>query len=1179
MIRWILTAIGLIAIAVLVWFGGPLVSIGESQPFETVSSRIITIVIVLLIWGISFLIKLLMEKKSNDELVKELTKEEMAAQAAAEAEAEKQAATDEELAGLRNNFQEALSILKKTKMKGRGGQQHLYDLPWYVIIGPPGSGKTTALANSGLRFPLADRFGPNALRGVGGTRDCDWWFTDEAVLLDTAGRYTTQDSDAALDSSGWGGFLDMLKRYRKRRPINGVFVALSVTDLMNSSEAERTAHADAVKARIQELRDKLGVNPPVYVLFTKCDLISGFMEYFDDLGREEREQVWGLTLPLREELSREQLSEAFTGEFTALIERLNARLMTRLNQERDMQRRCRIHAFPHQVASLQSHANHFLQEVFGPNRYQQNFILRGVYFTSGTQEGTPIDRMMGSLASTFGLDRQGAPMFSGQGLSYFLTNVFQDLAFEESDIVGVNEKLEKQATLLRRGAYATALTVTTAAAITWAVSYTGNSTYIDGLEEKLALYEQESQALTPRSDMRATLPALNAIRDAANIYTIGEIDDYAGLGLSKQGVIEERGLAGYQGALQTILAPRIVKRLEEQLNSASDDSEFVMDALKAYLMMGQPEHRNPEFLKSWINSDISTTLAGSTETQAILSSHVNQLFSQPFPAQDLSDRVIASARDHLNSFPLAELIYTRLKEEAADELPIGFDLKKVLGTGSEDYFDLTQLEGKTQIPGLFTRDGFKEYYQKNGLELAKEFTEQNWVLGPMTNNPDAADPESLNSEVGELLEDDFVEQWQNLLAGIHITEFRNIRHGVEVMQKLSGINSPLKMMLTDVSGNTTLIDPPEEEGAAKIKVKNKFVKKAQRLAKKAQKLRKNKGEEVAAEPGEFVHGTFLPLNTITTASEGAQLNELLTLLAEVNLFLEEIAAVPDGKAAFMAAKAIMNGEQDLLNRLKIKAVRYPSPLKNMVKEISDNSWRVVLENATRYANTVWQDEVVSDYNRMIKNRYPVFSNTTREINLVEFSKFFGPEGTMDLFYQNYMAPFIVASGRRWSLKPMEGRTLGISSSSVATFQRADTIKQMFFSEGQLTPTVNFALKPIDMDASLARFTLDLDGQKISYRHGPTRSTNVQWPGPDGPNQTRVRFETTDGSNLVTTEDGAWAFYRILDKANIALGSQRNQLRVSFKEKDYNARYTLTTNSGVNPFRREELAAFKVSDGL
>ncbi len=117
------------------------------------------------------------------------------------------------------------------KQKRRSGHS-LYELPWYVIIGAPGSGKTTALINSGLHFPLEQRSGKGALRGVGGTRNCDWWFTDEAIFLDTAGRYTTQDSDANADSAGWAEFLKLLQKYRKRRPVNGVILTISAQDLM-----------------------------------------------------------------------------------------------------------------------------------------------------------------------------------------------------------------------------------------------------------------------------------------------------------------------------------------------------------------------------------------------------------------------------------------------------------------------------------------------------------------------------------------------------------------------------------------------------------------------------------------------------------------------------------------------------------------------------------------------------------------------------------------------------------------------------------------------------------------------------------------------------------------------------------------------------------------------------------
>ena len=124
------------------------------------------------------------------------------------------------------------------------------------------------------------------MRGVGGTRNCDWWFTDEAVFLDTAGRYTTQDSDPNSDSEGWKEFLTLLATYRKRRPLNGIVLTISVQDLMTQGDADREAHVEAARRRLNELTQELHVQLPVYLMVTKCDVVPGFMEYFDEqIGR------------------------------------------------------------------------------------------------------------------------------------------------------------------------------------------------------------------------------------------------------------------------------------------------------------------------------------------------------------------------------------------------------------------------------------------------------------------------------------------------------------------------------------------------------------------------------------------------------------------------------------------------------------------------------------------------------------------------------------------------------------------------------------------------------------------------------------------------------------------------------------------------------------------------------
>ena len=346
--RWFLTFIGVLLVGLLIWFFGPFLSFLESW-----IARASIIAVLVLIWaGVNFWLDR-RRKKNDDALVAGVT---------ATAADPSLAASAEEVAAMRDKLANALTMLKKAS-KSRG---YLYEQPWYAIIGPPGAGKTTALLNAGLTFPLAAEMGQGPIAGVGGTRMCEWMFTDEAVLIDTAGRYTTQDSDAAVDKAGWDAFLSLLKRTRPRQPLNGVIVAIAMSDIAAASPPERQAHARSIRRRIKELTDQLGVRMPVYAMFTKADLVAGFSEFFDDLDRERRGAVWGTTFPLNK--TDGGSASAFAAEFDLLVERLNQRLIDRLQAERSPERRIAIAGFPAQISSLRQPLVEFVQEAFGGTR-------------------------------------------------------------------------------------------------------------------------------------------------------------------------------------------------------------------------------------------------------------------------------------------------------------------------------------------------------------------------------------------------------------------------------------------------------------------------------------------------------------------------------------------------------------------------------------------------------------------------------------------------------------------------------------------------------------------------------------------------------------------------------------------------------------------------------------------
>jgi len=186
-------AIGLAALAVLV---------GRSFGWPWYVTLIVVLTIVILYFVILFVVKTMQAKKAK------------ALEQSIEQQAQAQIATSRpgregEIEHLKSQLVEAVGALKSSKLgKGKGGEGALYVLPWYMIIGPPASGKTTLLQNGGLNFPYLDPTrSKSSVKGVGGTRNCDWWFAEEAVILDTAGRYVLPVE--ADDTKEWLAFLDL----------------------------------------------------------------------------------------------------------------------------------------------------------------------------------------------------------------------------------------------------------------------------------------------------------------------------------------------------------------------------------------------------------------------------------------------------------------------------------------------------------------------------------------------------------------------------------------------------------------------------------------------------------------------------------------------------------------------------------------------------------------------------------------------------------------------------------------------------------------------------------------------------------------------------------------------------------------------------------------------------------
>ena len=1170
-----------VILSLCLWFFGPFLSFGNSRPLDSVPSRAIGVAV---LWALAILTVtlILLRRRSRD---RRLADEILDTGAATDG-----SAVTEEMADLRDKLREALTRLRKSKL----GRRHLYQLPWYIVIGPPGAGKTTAIVNSGLQFPLAGETGKGPLGGVGGTRNCDWWFTNDAVIIDTAGRYTTHESDAAADSSAWAGFLGLLKKYRKRQPINGAVVAISLADLSMQDEVTQMSHARAVRQRLHELRDRLGVRFPVYVLFTKADLIAGFTEFFDDLGKEEREQVWGFTLPIAMEKAESSPVASVESEFDGLLAALNAQSLEKMQGETDHQRRSLIAGFPNQFASLRQISGDFLREVFQDSRYEDRHMLRGVYFTSGTQEGTPIDRLMMGMARTFGIGRQAMGSGQGTGRSFFLTRLMRDVIFPEAGLVSADDRVERRVRWIRRAAVAATILTALGVGALWTRSFIGNREMVARATAEVADYRAAAGSIPGDpigdTDIPAVVPALNILRDMPGNPAVGEAEPPPELrwGLYQGDVIGTQAAQAYRVALNRHFLPRLLLRLEEQIQSNMNNGELLYEALKIYLILGLQGPMDERLVKDWMEIDWSLAYPGDAREQlrADLSGHLAALLDQPMQQIALNGPLVEQVQEILAAMPLSERVYNGIvNSQAAKAIP-QWRLTEVGGPAVARV--LVRSSGKPLsegIEGIFTRNGFNDTFLGEALQVAQRVQRESWVLGPLGEAEQSEQAlAAISRDVLNLYYNDYIQAYDFILGDIDIIPLQSLSHAVEVTNVLSGPTSPIVNILNAVNDETRLSEergsdpaadaagsvadaasgqPPVSLGSRNRLLLNALMAAAP-LAGEAQAAQ--------AQPGAYVQERFDWLNTLVARPDGqpSQLDMAMTSLQEVYVELNRMAINSGGALP-------QPGEGSALQRFQQEAGRLPGPLQRWSTQIGAGSSGITAEGTRAQLNALWQSQILPFCQTALTDRYPFSPRSQADMAVQDFTRLFAPDGMIDGFVNENLLPYVDRTTRPWTWKPVNGAELGLSPAVLEQFQNASDIRDAFFA-GADSPQVAFQMKPYSLDPQANRVILEIDGQQVSFQQGEQATpVAVRWPGPVGLGRISFEPKAINAENSLSRE-GPWALRRLLDAAEMrAIGP--DQTRVIFRVGGRLAIFDMRSGTALNPFTLSALTKFSCPASL
>jgi type VI secretion system IcmF/VasK family protein len=1027
----------------------------------------------LLIWLIVALLKWRAERKSAEAIEEGLGLD-------AGAGADVSPARRSELEEIQKNMKEAIATLKRSPQ----GKKALYTIPWYVIIGPPAIGKTTAILNSGLNFPNMTT--AKRLRGQGGTRNCDWWFSSDAILLDTAGRFA-QSADRSGTEEEWFGFLDLLKRHRRKAPLNGLILGYSMETLVQNDDARVITDARELRQRLDEIMARLGWSFPVYLLFTKSDLISGFTDFFSTLAPIERQQVWGSSFDLTAAHAQHP-AQSFLAEFDVLLARIREIRARRVVAAERGDAWGRVFMFPEEMGALRAKLHLFIETLFEHNPFTVDQpLFRGAFFSSGRQMGRPLDTVVAKIQAILG--GGGAETFTEEQAetedAYFVRDLFTKVFRADQDLSRTTRSGGRKTTQIRLVLSAAVALIAALVCLFILTSYGRLHGRMKDALASVQQFEEQSQG----SDLQiGALKNLDRVRQrVTGSWKAGPLT-------AANSVKNEAASLYREGLRERVLKP-MEQRIYDQLRYPRGmDGDQARRALRTELLLLEPKQKG----EIGDEKDLASGLL---------------LFGLPDSAEkaEATDYIEAFSKDFLDEGE--PLLPRESREQALTDTayrlrethePNAYFESVIAGASRvREDIDLQKLVGSQRIlssdgrvRAAFTRAGWSDFVSKEFSEADRVIKEDDVLLNAAGVEPAqyAPSPDDLSQRYAEA----FPQEWARFFESIRLRSHGSCSDAKDDYSELKSPNSsPLLRLLKQVSNE------------AEVGGQGSFFKSKQL---------------------EGVGEAMRPLTEFLQAPEGGK--------APIDAYTENLYKVYDLIAQCDKGKPLADLDDSVL-RIAPETIKdyirgYPvgdfgQALQRLLVQPIDQASQILRVTSGKRtvadAQSKWTDLVAGVYQDKLAGRYP-FGSGQRGANVNDVVAFFQSGGPLDQF-RDYLEQAKVTPG----------------GATERALRKASDIRSSFGLEGGLSASFNVKILPprslgtSEGDANLARIdriTLTVDGNRV-VRLSSTPSENLHWSSQDDDVTCSLTLEQTSASRVIGKKEGddsIWSLFRLIDQAKV-----------------------------------------------
>jgi len=1154
---------------------------------NTVSDRVFWMLVavyslILVVWGIYTLIQHYQHAKKGEELSEAIA-------STTETEQNKHK-NKEELQLIQQQMKESIQLIRKSRLGDRKGNTALYELPWYMVIGNPAAGKSSAIYHSGLRFPFEEHHQQMVSSGLSGTRNCDWFFSTEGVLLDTAGRYSVY----AEDHSEWLSFLNILKKNRSKAPVNGLIVLVSIAELVSQSPEKSIKLAKNLRARIQDLTERLEVFAPVYLVFSKMDLIAGFTEFFDCYDAQEFDQVWGATLPYTANSSKQAL-ELFEKHYNILYDGLKSVSTTHLSRRHSQHISPSVMTFPLEFKSLKPVLKTFISTLFQENPYQFKPIFRGFYFTSALQDGVIESPMTEQIADDFHLIHSddsdiGLPKQSvSQNHGYFLKGLFSNVILKDKHLVRqhINPTKKRQ----RFMAFTCAILGLSIVLSLWLWSYRNNQQLIAEVQADLNKVVQ-IQAQANRS-LSHQLDALMILQE--HLQQLDQFDQDRPLkysfGLYQGKQIREKLETEYlKGIEQLVLQPtqqQIAQYLQRvkaneavlkenyiqvkmnhvaqgrQIASEPSDQnpQDAYNALKTYLMLSNRQYMDSShlsdqltrFWRTWLEQNRGEIPRGEMlqKAEQILGYAITLSGRNSFPQLNSDAVLVDQTRQILTAITTGisarDRVYNEIKSRAAVRFP-AMTVKQILGETNQN-----AMLGSYALPGIYTYPAWKGYVQEAIEQAASSTTDsRDWVLNT-TQSDDlsfSGSPEQIRRQLTELYKKEYIAEWRKFLNAIHYAKAGDFNQQIKQMDLLGEPeHSPIRILIQRVAQETSWDNPMVQAELAvpqkgfiawfKRKVLNRDE------AKQVQQANSPLGHGVIAREFQMFYQMVRQRDDLQNQS---LLDGYMQSMAKIRSQFNDLKSSGDiGPASMALVKQTIHEQNSIFNTSqKFVAEKMAAGTTELDQQLLQRllvapltqSFEGLLVPAQAEINKLWTMQSYQPLSQNLAQKYPFSSQATLQATSNEINQIFGESGSIARFVKEHLDPLVIRRGYTLTSKTWQDLGISLYPAFVANFQTyvapAHGVATGELKQGQgkapAASQSNFQFYPLENPQLLA-YTFDIDGQRMLFENGIQQWVNFVWPNPGAIPGARITLVDLEGkTHTIFDEPGEYGINRLIESA-------------------------------------------------